>query len=250
MMRASTAPDSMAVTMALGEAGGREARARIRTTTGGATTVQLGNDYTWWPAWFRLQRAGNVFTASESSDGVTWFTVGSSTVAMGTTYLVGLANVAGTATLDNVMVTGGGSGGPIPVGTYSLLNHASGKMLDNLGATADGAIVGQWADGNSNNQKWTLSYVGSNAKLTCVTGGKCLDSIGHTADGSTVAQWTAGGSLNQQWTIQDLGTGYYKITNVANGKCLDTGGGTADGAQMQFWGSGTSNNQQWQFVAP
>ena len=247
MMRESTAADARVQVMTLGDAGGRFAKFKTRATAGASMTEQLGNTYTWWPAWFRLQRVGNVFTASESSDGVTWFTVGStSTVAMGTTYLVGLANVAGTATLDNVMVTGGG----ISVGTYSLLNRASGKMLDNLGSTADGAIVGQWGDSNSNNQKWTLSYVGSNAKLTCLTGGKCLDSIGHTADGSTVAQWTAGGSLNQQWTIQDLGTGYYKIINVANGKCLDTGGGTADGSQMQFWGSGSSNNQQWQFVTP
>ena len=61
------------------------------------------------------------------------------------------------------------------MGTYSLKNRASGKLLDNLGSTADGAIVGQWADSNSNNQKWALSYVGSNAKLTCVTGGALFD---------------------------------------------------------------------------
>lgn len=250
MMRESTAANSRALSMTLGEAGGRFANFRTRATAGASMTAQLGNTYTWTPAWFRLQRVGNVFTASESSDGVTWFTVGSSsTVAMAGTYLVGLAVTASTATYDNVTVTTG-TGGPIATGTYSLRNRASGKMLDNLGATADGAIVAQWTDGTSNNQKWVLSYVGSNAKLTCVTGNKCLDSIGHTADGSTVAQWTAGASLNQQWTIQDLGTGYYKLVNVANGKCLDTGGGTADGAQMQFWGSGTSNNQEWQFVAP
>jgi len=255
MMRESTAADARTVSMTLGDAGWRFASMGTRSTVGGSMSFVLGNTYTWVPAWFRLARVGNVFTASESSDGVTWFTVGSTTIAMSGTYVAGMAiSSGGTAvndtTFDNVMVTGGGSGGAVPVGTYSLLNRASGKMLDNLGATADGAIVGQWADSNSNNQKWTLSYVGSNAKLTCVTGGKCLDSINHTADGSTVAQWTAGGSLNQQWTIQDLGTGYYKIINVANGKCLDTGGGTADGAQMQFWGSGSSNNQQWQFVTP
>ena len=146
--------------------------------------------------------------------------------------------------------------GPVPAGTYSLRNRASGKMLDNLGATNDGASVGQWTDGSSNNQRWVLSYVGGYAKLTCVTGGKCLDSIARTADNTPVGQWAPGGSYNQQWTLQALGGGYFKIINRANGKCLDTGGWTANTdvanglGYMEFWGSGGSFNQQWQFVAP
>jgi hypothetical protein len=144
------------------------------------------------------------------------------------------------------------SGGTNPVapGTYSLRNRASGKMLDNLGATADGATVAQWVDGTSNNQRWVLSYAGTYAKLQCVTGGKYLDSLGHTGNDTTVGQWATGASNNQQWTIQDLGGGYFRLINRANGLALDTGGGTADGAVMEFWASGTSNNQQWQFVAP
>ena len=144
----------------------------------------------------------------------------------------------------------GTGGASVSDGTYSLRNRASGKMLDNLGSTADGANVGQWADGTSNNQKWVVSTVGSYRKLTCVTGSKCLDSLGHTTDGSTVGQWSSGTSNNQQWTIQDAGGGYFKVINRANGKCLDTGGGTTDGSIMQFWPSNTSYNQQWQFVAP
>lgn len=145
---------------------------------------------------------------------------------------------------------GGGGGNPVAAGTYSLRNRASGKMLDNLGATADGATVAQWADGSSNNQRWVLSYTGTYAKLQCVTGGKYLDSLGHTADNTTVGQWAGGGSFNQQWTIQSLGGGYFRIVNRANGKALDTGGATNDGGVMEFWGSGSSFNQQWQFVTP
>lgn len=144
----------------------------------------------------------------------------------------------------------GGGGGPIANGTYSLRNVASGKMLDNLGATTDGAEVGQWADGTSNNQKWVVTNVsGSVYKLSCVTGGKYLDSLGHTTDGSTVGQWTSSSSTNQNWTITASGSGY-KVINVANGKCLDTAGSTTDGAIMKFYASGSSNNQIWQFVAP
>ena len=142
---------------------------------------------------------------------------------------------------------GGGGSGPVPAGTYQLINRADGKALDNLGSTADGSNVAQWAQGGSNNQRWILSYTGSNAKLTCVTGGKCLDNLGHTADGSTVGQWANSGSTNQQWTLQSQGGGWYKIICVSSGKALDTGGSTADGGVMQEWSSNGSFNQQWRF---
>jgi regulation of enolase protein 1 (concanavalin A-like superfamily) len=252
MVRETLVPGARDLTIYQGDLGNRCTSFLTRSTVGGSSTSVGGNKFSFSP-WYRLQRTGNVFTASQSTDGVTYGVIG--TVALSTSVYVGFAVCSGAAgsfaniTYENVTISGGGGGLPA-AGTYSLLNRASGKMLDNIGSTADGAVVAQWADGTSFNQRWTLSYVGANAKLTCLTGGKCLDSIGHTADGSTVAQWTAGGSLNQQWTIQNLGTGYFKIINVANGKCLDTGGGTADGAQMQFWGSGGSFNQQWQFVTP
>src|SRR5215510_1036857 len=131
-------------------------------------------------------------------------------------------------------------------GTYRLRNRASGKYLDNLGATTDGANVAQWAGGASNNQRWVLSTSNGVSKLRCVTGGKYLDSIGRTADGSNVGQWTNGGSINQTWTVVST-SGFHKLINRANGKALDTGGGTADGAVMQFWFDNTSFNQQWTF---
>ena len=52
------------------------------------------------PVWLRLQRAGNTFTASQSSDGTTWFTVGTSTIPMAATYYVGLAASSGDITSD------------------------------------------------------------------------------------------------------------------------------------------------------
>ncbi|MXV16389.1 RICIN domain-containing protein [Hufsiella ginkgonis] len=139
---------------------------------------------------------------------------------------------------------------PIANGTYSLKSRATGKMLDNLGATTNGAVMGQWADGTSNNQKWVVTYANGYYKLSCVTGGRYLDSGGNTTNGSTVVQWASGSSINQQWSIVDVGGGYYKIFNRANGKCLDTGGGTTDGSQMKFYPTSTSNNLQWSFVAP
>ena len=139
------------------------------------------------------------------------------------------------------------SGGSPPAnGTYKLRNRASGKYLDNLGATADGANVAQWASSSSPNQRWVLTTSGGFSKLRAVTGGKYLDSIGRTADGSNVGQWANGSSPNQQWTVVSV-SGFYKLINRANGKAVDTGGQTADGAVMQHWFDNASLNQQWTF---
>jgi hypothetical protein len=145
-------------------------------------------------------------------------------------------NVTQTLTVVNTAIVSGG--------TYKLTNVASGKCLDNLGYTTNGANVGQWASNSSTNQQWVITTSGSYYKLQCVTGSKYLDGLGHTADGSTVGQWSSSTSYNQQWTITAVGS-YYKIINRTNGKCLDTGGGTTDGSIMQFWGSGASSNQLW-----
>jgi hypothetical protein len=103
MMRETLDANSKAVTITLGETGGRETKMRTRSSTGGSMSTQTGNAYTWTPVWYKLQRSGNTFTAYQSLDGVTWFMVGSSTVSMANTYYVGLAVCASTATFDNVV---------------------------------------------------------------------------------------------------------------------------------------------------
>ncbi len=136
----------------------------------------------------------------------------------------------------------------VTAGTYRLQNRGNSKYLDNLGATADGANVGQWAGGTSNNQKWNVTALDSVwFKLQCVSSGKYLDGMGRTADGSAIGQWTGGSSWNQQWALEATDSGYYKLINRATGKCVDTGGQTANGATMQNWYSNTSYNQQWKF---
>lgn len=135
-------------------------------------------------------------------------------------------------------------------GTWRLRNRATGRYLDNLGSTADGATVAQWAGSTSNNQRWVVSTSSGYRKLRCVTGGKYLDTLGNTADGSSIGQWASSPSYNQQWTFEDAGDGYFRIVNRANGKSLDTGGNNANGTVMQSWFVNTSPNQQWQFVAP
>jgi hypothetical protein len=111
MMRESLSSNAITFSMTSGDGGVREARFGRRTSTGGSMSFQTGNAYTRAPGWFRLQRAGNTVTASQSTDGRTWFTVGAPvTVSMSGTYYVGLAvssnsSNVNTATYDSVTVT-------------------------------------------------------------------------------------------------------------------------------------------------
>lgn len=73
----------------LGESGGRQARFRTRSADGKTRSVG-GNDYTWLPVWFRLQRSGDLISAWQSSDGIEWFKVGESTVKLPDKVLAGM----------------------------------------------------------------------------------------------------------------------------------------------------------------
>ncbi|MGB8353060.1 MAG: alginate lyase family protein [Chthoniobacteraceae bacterium] len=103
MMRESTGPDARMVAVTLGELGGRQTRMRIRAAMGQKAAIQRGNDYTWLPAWFRMQRKGDKFTASQSPDGIAWYPVGESSMSMARIYQVGLAVTGGGKLGESVM---------------------------------------------------------------------------------------------------------------------------------------------------
>jgi O-glycosyl hydrolase len=151
---------------------------------------------------------------------------------------------------NNVSVTGGSTGGPITSGTYRLLNLASGKYLDCLGVSSNGAPVGQWSSSASANQQWAVSLQSDGSyKFSCLTGGRYLDSLGNTANGSPVGQWSSSANNNQRWNIVADGS-YYKLINVANSLRLDTLGSTANGAAMGMSSDSTSGDQEWSFTSP
>ena len=91
MMRDATSADGRLAALTLGENGGRQTRFWSRMANGEQATVQAGHDYVWPIAWFRLQRRANQCIASQSSDGITWFTCGTSEIPMNKEYQIGLA---------------------------------------------------------------------------------------------------------------------------------------------------------------
>ena len=82
-----------------------------RDSTGGDSVSTAGSLSTA-PRWVRMQRSGDLFTASESADGTTWTVVGSDTIPMSAAVYVGLAvtshstSASTTATMNNVTVSG------------------------------------------------------------------------------------------------------------------------------------------------
>jgi fibronectin type 3 domain-containing protein/regulation of enolase protein 1 (concanavalin A-like superfamily) len=106
MMRESNAANAR-MAIALIDAGNGLARFASRSATGGSTTYVSGPAISV-PRWFKLQRAGNVFTGSVSADGVAWTTISSATIAMTSTINVGFAVCSrdaaflNTSTFDNV----------------------------------------------------------------------------------------------------------------------------------------------------
>jgi regulation of enolase protein 1 (concanavalin A-like superfamily) len=78
-----------------------------RSATGGSSNYSQTGGLSA-PYWVRLTRAGNVFTAYRSPDGITWTTVGTQTITMATDVYIGVAATShnpselGAGTVDNI----------------------------------------------------------------------------------------------------------------------------------------------------
>jgi hypothetical protein len=107
MMRATSAAGSQHAFMLVSPGKGLAFQRRV--TSGGVTTHTSGAAGKA-PYWVRLARSGNTFSAYQSTTGVTWTLVGSETISMPSTILVGFGvsshvdGAVATATFDNVTV--------------------------------------------------------------------------------------------------------------------------------------------------
>ena len=143
-----------------------------RTSTGGSTGYGNQTNLTA-PYWVKLNRAGSVFTAYDSPDGVNWTLRQTTTYAMASSYYVGLAltshNTAslGTATFDNVTATGWPNAAP-PVSPASLTATAGNALAALSWPAASGAA--------SYNVKRALVNGGPYTILTNVTTTSYTDS--------------------------------------------------------------------------
>lgn len=87
MIRESLSADSAQGFMIVSVAKGLAFQRRLAT---GGLSVSTSGGAGLAPVWVKLQRQGNVITASRSDDGVTWTVVGSDTFSMAADVFVGL----------------------------------------------------------------------------------------------------------------------------------------------------------------
>ncbi|MFJ5835104.1 RICIN domain-containing protein [Streptomyces sp. NPDC093089] len=135
-------------------------------------------------------------------------------------------------------------------GHHTLVNVASGKLLDVTGAsTADGAPVGVHQPTTGGNQSWTFPGTAPDTwkSLSFRHSGKCLDVSGAgSADGAAVVQYGCNTGTNQQWSLRPASSGYVSVVARHSGKCLDVSNlSTADGAEVFQYACNGGRNQEW-----
>jgi phosphatidylserine/phosphatidylglycerophosphate/cardiolipin synthase-like enzyme len=105
MIRASLAANAQYAFMIV--SAGKGTAFQYRTSTGGSAASITGTGAAA-PTWVKLVRSGNTITASQSTNGSSWTTIGATSIAMGATVNIGLAvsshvtSTPATATFDSV----------------------------------------------------------------------------------------------------------------------------------------------------
>jgi regulation of enolase protein 1 (concanavalin A-like superfamily) len=236
-----------------------------RTATGVAATSTAGGSGTA-PRWVRLTRAGNVITASVSTNGSTWTTVGSDSFSLPANVLVGLAvsshttSSTATGTFDNVNVSSstltslpadwrsddvgavGVAGSAIATnGTFALEGAGDDVWgtrdafhFANRGITGDGAITARVAS-ISGSEAWTKIGVMIRSSLDAsaayafmiVSKAKGLAFQRRTADGVTATNTTGPAGTAPRW-----------VRLVRSGNTI-IGSTSSDGATWTVVGSDT-----------
>ncbi len=136
--------------------------------------------------------------------------------------------------------TSGGGGG------QRFRNRSTGKYIDGMGRTNNGANAGQWSSSGSSNQRWSLVSAGSGYYyIQCASTSMRLDSYGQTNNGAACRQYRNTTHQNAQWRRESADSGYEYLTNRSTGMRIDGMGRTNNGADLGLWRDTTHNNAKW-----
>jgi regulation of enolase protein 1 (concanavalin A-like superfamily) len=199
-----------------------------RRTTGAESTHTWGGPGTA-PRWVRLERAGSLITASVSDDGSTWAVVGSDTIALPATALVGLAttsrNLATPATgrFDHVAITAGRS---LPSGWQSTDIGTVGRAGSGSATSGTFTVTGAGADvwGTADALQFTATALDGDgdivARVAAVSGTQAWTKVGVMIRGTLDA-----GSA-QAFMLVSIGKGLaFQRRTVTGAASLNTSGG-------------------------
>jgi endonuclease/exonuclease/phosphatase family metal-dependent hydrolase len=130
---------------------------------------------------------------------------------------------------------------------YQLQNRGTGLLLDGMGRTTNGSVLGQYASTTHQNAQWELIDAGSGFYQILNRGtGLVADGYGRTTNGSDCAQYASTTTHpNSHWMLQPYEGLYYRIQNRGTGLFLDGLGYTNNGAACGQWANTTHPNAQW-----
>lgn len=176
------------------------------------------------PQWFRLERAGDVFTVSNSKDGVTWVIPTSATaqtIPMGTSVLAGLGvsaatdGLIATATFDNVTLNG------TPVPGTGLQGRTVGFVNEQGSESYAGGVWTLNGSGTSLNDEGHFAATSVSgdftliARITSLTGGDTAAQAGimmrQTRDSyskTMVGRWIKSAGIGQGQRVQSHTTAF------------------------------------------
>jgi regulation of enolase protein 1 (concanavalin A-like superfamily) len=253
MIRASTAAGSQHAFTAVTPGNGLNFQRRI--TTNGASDNTAGGAGAA-PYWVRLQRVGNTFTSSVSTNGATWTTIGSATISMGATAQVGLAvtshadGTIATATFTNVQ-TSMAANVPVTGVTVSPTSQslAVGSAVQLVPTVAPANATNKSVTYTSNNT--AVATVNSSGLVSAVSAGSAVITVTTVDQGKTATsaitvtgvatafrirnRWqntylfdagdrvrysaTASGAA-YNWVLENIGGGQIEIRNVGTGEYM------------------------------
>jgi regulation of enolase protein 1 (concanavalin A-like superfamily) len=225
MIRATSDPRSAHATMFVSKSKGLAFQRRRST---GATSVNTAGGAGTAPGWVRLDRRGNVITALISSNGTTWTTVGSDTIALPSDVMVGLAltnhDDAGLARVqfDQVSIGAGGLPGGWTSNDVGQTGRA-GSATANAGTfTVKGAGADVWGTADAL-QFVSTSLTGDGdivARVAAASGSQAWTKVG------VMMRTTLDAGAPQAFMLISVGKGAaFQRRTVAGGPSTNTAGG-------------------------
>ncbi len=223
------------VALTPGSVNGALFQTRLTTSAGTSSANVTTGIYP--PYWVRLTRAGNVFTAYYSADGVTWTQLGSpTTIAMGTSVYVGLAstpsdnNQLNIASFQNVSIvnTINGSGNADAIRLVrdgALTDYYLGGVLQ---YSFDPTTISQLViSPSASDDAITLDYTGGNPlpANTSIDGGSGQDTLSliGSASTDTVVFNAASITLGTSFSITAIETRTFDATGGADSVTVNGG---------------------------
>lgn len=155
-------------------------------------------------------------------------------------------------TLTNVAFSAS-NGQEIEDGIYTIKSALNEQYVLDIEASSqkDGGNLELWNNGNTDNQRFILKYLGDGTySIVALHSKKAIDvEEGRKEKGTNILQWSYHGGNNQRWIIKNTGNGNFNIISKGNGLYLDIPNSKAgNGSNVQVWTQNGAKNQEFKFV--